>query len=51
MHPHNRHAERAQVSVIAGRAWSVLAALPPPGLEEPTAHHASPRKRLRPAGE
>jgi hypothetical protein len=37
-----RHGDRGRTSVIATRAWAILAAPPPPAPEDPTTHHARP---------
>jgi len=42
-----RQGESRRVSVIAGCAWSILPAPPPPVAGEPTSSHASPREHQR----
>src|ERR1039458_4810777 len=42
-----RQGESRRVSVIAGCAWSILPAPPPPVAGEPTSSHASPRAHQR----
>jgi hypothetical protein len=42
-----RQGESWRVSVIAGCAWSILPAPPPPVAGEPTSSHASPREHQR----
>ncbi len=39
--------ESRRVSVIAGCAWSILPAPPPPVADEPSSSHASPREHQR----